>query len=130
MGFRTALVDRARTITQEPTGQVIGGTRRFTYVRGEWFRCRLTLPGAPENLEAVTFRRTAVVVPTLLYGMTDEVRDPVHLGLEMRLEVKSDALGDEVWDVVSDPEPLRRKRRVLGWQVTLRRVEDYEFEVA
>lgn len=127
MGFHSALVDQARLLSKEPLGATVGGTIRFTDVRGEWFRCRLTLPGAPENLEGATYRRTVIRVPTLLYDIVDAVDEAVVLFVETRLEVNSKELGDQVWDVVSNPEPLRRKRRVMGWQTTLRRVEDYQF---
>lgn len=100
------------------------GAPVFSTVVGDWFRCRLQLPAAPETADPSGRRRT-VVVPTLMYGLLDSAGQPVALSPETRLEVQSPYQfdGSLMYDVVSLPEPMRKKRRVLGWMVTLRRVE-------
>lgn len=112
-------------MTQEDGGIRVRGRTTFVEVRGDWFRCRMQLPASPENLDGVTFRRSVIKVPTLMYDTVDSGRQPVVLSPEMRLEIEAPELGEnQVWDVTSAPEPFRKKKRVIGWQVTLRRVED------
>lgn len=130
MALGSALVDRARVVAQQPLPIKVGGSTRFAEVEGEWFRCRLTLPAAPETADASGARRRPVIVPTLLYGVRDLQGGEVALSTENRVEVRSAALGDAQWEVVSNPEPLRKKRTIIGYQVTLRKVLDQSFEPA
>lgn len=125
MALNAVLVDQARVIRQEGSALKVRGATVFTPSRSQWFKCRLTLPAAQESVDP-GYRRRVVLVPTLLYGMRDKDGLPIDLSIEDRLEVSSRELGQTLWDVVSAPEPLRKKRRLLGWQATLRRVEDAE----
>lgn len=126
MGLQGALVDRARVVEKRGTGVRVEGRTVYGDAKGEWFRCRLTLPNAEEGTAAVTGARNVVVSPQLLYGTRDQAGDPVVLNNAMRLEVDSADLGPSVWEVVSEPEPLRKKRRVIGHQATVRHLETHE----
>ena len=129
MALTTALVDRARTIRQEPLLEKVGGKTRHVAVQGEWFKVRLQLPGSPEAEGPVPWSRRRVVrEPLLLMGVKDLRGGPVFLTVEDRLEVRSKQLGTAEWEVVAAPEPLRKKRRVIGYQATLRRVDTVESE--
>lgn len=130
MALGRALVDQARPITQGRSAVKLRGESQFEALHGQWFRCRLTLPAAPESVDPGSFRRRVVIVPTLLYGMKDADHELVVVTVEMRLEVDSLELGRSMWDVVSEPEPLRKRRRVIGWQTTLQRVRDEELPAA
>lgn len=125
MALGRALVDQARPLTKAQSAVKIRGESRFETLRGQWFRCRLTLPGPQESAPQYS-RRRVVLVPSLLYGVKDADGELLRLGIEMRLEVNSRELGRTIWDVVSEPEPLRKRRRVIGWQASLRRVKDEE----
>jgi hypothetical protein len=125
MSLNTALVDRARTIRQGNTGVRVRGATVFSPVRGEWFKVRLELPSASAALDGGS-RRRAVRTPTILVGMRDASGALVELSMEDRLEIDSKALGRALWDVAAQPEVLRKKRRQIGWQVSLSRVEDME----
>jgi hypothetical protein len=46
----------------------------------------------------------------------------VELHNDLRLEIVSKQLGSAVWDVVGEPEPLRKKRKVIGYQATVRQI--------
>lgn len=107
------------------------GSPAFSTVTEDWFRCRLQLPAAPETADP-TGRRRTTTVPTLMYALRDSAGVDIRLSPEVRVEVESPAqLPDrELFDVVSMPEPMRKKRTVIGWTVTLRRVEPGQAERA
>lgn len=125
MPIGSALVDKARVVERTAAGARVEGRTLRGETRGPWFRCRLTLPTSPEQAAAAAGIREVVRVPTLLYDTIDESGEPVVLTNQKRLEVASPELGTVVWDVSSDPEPLRKKRRVIGFQTTLRRLETH-----
>lgn len=129
MGLRSALVDRARV--HRPAAQTLkveGRTQFAESEPGEWFRCRLFLPTAAESYDPATVRRRVVIVPTMLYGLRDANGVEIGLTHTDRVEIDSNELGAEMWQAASEPEPIRKKRRLIGYQVTLRRVQTNEFE--
>jgi hypothetical protein len=113
-------------IRKVPAGRKVEGRTVMESVDGEWFRCRLTLPSANQTPDAASGARKVVREPMLLWGLRDLSGDPVELTVENRVEVNSRELGRAVWDVQAEPEPLRRRRRLLGYQTTLRRVIVHE----
>lgn len=123
MGLNAALVDRARVVERRAAGARVEGRTLYGETRGAWFRCRLTLPSTREVQAAATRMPQANIEPTLLVGDRDEAGDPVTLTIAQRVEVDSPELGEALWEVVTEPEPLRKKRRVLGYQATVRRIE-------
>lgn len=126
MALGAVLVDRARAIVRAPTGVRVEGTRQYGTVEGAWFRARLTLPPQPETQEPAGGRRRVEKRPTMLYAKLDENGEPVLLNVEMIVEIDSRELGRAFYQLDVDPEPLRKKRTVLGWEVALRRVEDHQ----
>lgn len=126
MALGAALVDRGRTVRQQAQAvPKVRGATQFNVVRGDWFKVRLTLPAASESPDP-GYRRRAVRAPTILYAMKDTAGQLIALSMEDRIEIVSKALGTAVWDVASQPEPIRKKRKQIGWLATLRRVEDVE----
>jgi hypothetical protein len=124
MGLNAALVDRARPVRKASAGIRVGGTHRYAGVRGDWFRCRLELgPAGLDNTAPATHRK-GTRGPSAMLALLDERSEPVAVSVEDRLEIDSPNLGQSLWDVIENPEPIRKKRRVIGWQVRLRRVED------
>lgn len=131
MALTAALVDRARLVRLEPLPERVMGKTRHAPVREEWFKCRLELPAAPETQEAPPWSKRRVVrTPTLMFGIRDVKGGPLVLSVEDRVEVVSKQLGSSEWEIISAPEPFRKKRKVIGGQVTLRRVEALERAVA
>ena len=63
----------------------------------------------------------------LLMGVKDTDGEPLKVAPTEKVEVVSKELGSGIYDVTGDPEPLRKKRRVIGYSVTLVRVEEDEF---
>lgn len=126
MGLNSALVDEARPLRRRETGVRVEGRTVYGEVPGEWFRCRLTLPGPAEEPDPTTGTRETVQSAQLLYGTRDVSGGDVVLTNALRLEVSSADLGGlSRWEVVSEPEPLRKKRRVIGHQATVRRVQTH-----
>lgn len=121
MGLLSVLVDRATPITKSDTATRVNGQKIYESEEGTDFRCRLELPQQQESREAGRIR--GVTVPTLYAPARDVEGGPVDIRGEQEIEVRSQELGTSVWMVDGDPAPLRKKRRVLGWQVTLRKVE-------
>jgi hypothetical protein len=101
---------------------------------GPLFRCRLTLPQSPESVdEAPRGRRRAVrTVPTLMMDRRDSEGNDLVVTTEHRLGIFSkQQFGEGVevlFEVTADPEPIRKKRRVIGWMVTVRQVVDHPRE--
>lgn len=121
MALAGALVDRARTVRRESTGRKVEGTTQLTPTHGEWFKARLFLKAAPERREQGD-RKKAVATPRLMFLVNDVGGDPVDLHAEDQVEVASPELGTAMWRITEEPEPIRKKRRVIGWEVGLERV--------
>lgn len=106
------------------------GTTRFETVRHAWFRCRITENPAPDANDAQGGQRRVARTAQLLCGIKDVDGGALVVKASDRLEVYSKQLGRHVYEVTSDGEPLRKKRRVIGWSATLVRVQEHEFEAA
>jgi hypothetical protein len=120
VGLAAALVDRGRTVRQVPAGPPVEGTTPYRPEFGEWQRVRIRAdaPGG-EGATGATYRSDAQ--PTLLY--LSGGRD-LGLRAEDRVEVDSPELGHRTWQVVGDPKPLRKKRRVIAYRAQLRLVDE------
>lgn len=127
MALGAVLVDRARRLRTEPAPVKVEGSTSFVEIHSPWFKARLTLPANPETVDPGGHMRTPLR-PSLLFGVKDTTGDAVEIAAADRIEVDSPQLGKAIWEVSGEPEPLRKKRRVLGYQVALTRVEDYAFE--
>lgn len=126
MALGSALVDRARSIRNASTGAKVEGTTIVAPVAGDWFRCRLTLPQQPEAPDQQDGRRRVEQRPSLLFEPLDERGQTINLTVEDYIEVDSPELGRFTFILSADPEPLRKRRTVLGYEVAIRRVEDHE----
>ena len=123
MGFLYALVDRARLIRREDTGQKVDGRRVYETTETPWFRARLTLTQSGEQKQS---GRTRVMRgPELLYALTDDAGNSVSLHADDRVEVMSDDLGRGVWGVNGEPELMRRRTGLVGGLAILQRVEEH-----
>src|SRR5947199_26742 len=122
MGLQGVLVDRARPLRKREAGRRVEGRTIRGVAPGEWFKCRLTLPSAVEDSGATAGVRPVTTQPMLLLGVKDLAGEPLVLHNDLRLEINSRQLGLATWDVVGEPEPLRKKRRVIGYQAAIRRV--------
>lgn len=123
MSLNAALVDRARPIRRARSGRRVEGRTVYGNAPGEWFKCRLTLPSAFEDDAAAAGLRPVTVQPTLMTGARDLSHQVIELHNDLRLEVASKQLGTATWEIVGEPAPIRKKRKVIGWEAPIRRVE-------
>jgi hypothetical protein len=145
MGLNAVLVDRARRLHSAPTPQKVEGTTQFVPVHGPWFKVRLTLPAAATTEAAARVRagltddggaRSKVVErPFILFGIRDSEGNSLIgedgrsvVNAHDRLEIESPQLGLHVYEITENPAPIRKKRKVIGYNASLSRVEEQEFE--
>lgn len=128
MSLTGVLVDRARVVGRRDAGRKVAGRTIYSDVAGDWFKARLTLPSSGEQVDPATGVRPVTLTPLLLYGTRDLAGEPVNVTGDDRVELDSKELGFAVFDVIGDAEPLRKKRRVIGFQIPLRRVVVHEAE--
>lgn len=122
MGLRGALVDKARTLGKTSDGERIEGTIYRTNVTGPWFRCRFEPSPQTENRDDARVRVSAGA--SMIVSTADLDGTPLDIHSDDRIEVDSVQLGTNVFLVLGDPEPLRKKRRVVGYRISLARVID------
>jgi hypothetical protein len=130
VSLNAALVDRGRVV-RKVAGAKVQGRSRVTDVHGAWFRVRLMPGPVPEGEDEQRGRRRTSPSPSLMAAVKDEAGELVEIRSSDEIEVDSPELGLARWRVTGDPEPMRKKRRVIGWTVTLERlVEPARDEVA
>src|SRR4051812_40665188 len=124
MAFTAVLVDQARMVSRAKAGPRVEGTTRLVTTQGPWFRARLFLADAPQDTS--DGRPRTVASPQLLYGLRDLDGNGVLLNANQRVEVASAQLGNALWELTGDPEPIRKRRSLIGYQANLTRVEEHE----
>ena len=122
MAYRGALVDRAVIRRKQRQATKVDGRTIFTSQDGPEFRARLQLPQANEDTRDE--RTAAVIRPTLMTDRKDSDGDLLDFRTSDRILVTSRQLGTALWEVTGEPEPLRKKRRVIGWVVPINRVDE------
>ena len=122
MGFRGALVDRAVRIRKSSTGRRVEGTTIFEPHESAEIRVRLDIKAAGEEL--ADGRILTEPTPVLLVFRRDMDGTYLDWKASDRILVTSTQLGEHEYEVQGEPVPMRRKRRVLGWELTLRRTEE------
>jgi hypothetical protein len=130
VSLNAALVDRARRVTETPTGEKVEGTTIFRTLNGPWFKVRLQLSPAPESDDPQAGRRRVPHPGTILCGVKDFDGGVVTISAADRLWVNSKQLGDALYEITSDGEPIRKKRKLIGWMANITRVEEHPFERA
>lgn len=124
MGLGSALVDRARAIRHEQSAQKIDGrTQQLGQTTGPWFRCRFEQAARPRSKDGN--RTRAASNPTIMCGPRDENGDPVSITVQDEIEVEAEEVDPASgrFRVAGDPEPIRKKRTLIGWSIPLKRVE-------
>lgn len=124
MSLRSALVDTATVVRREPAGRVVEGRTIREAVEGASFRCRLDFESMEDQPEAVIGVPSVIRSATLLFAVKDETGVAISVSAADRLRITSKSLAnlDELFDVAGDPQPIRKKRRLIGWTVQVRHV--------
>ena len=145
MGLNAALVDRARRIAPSPSAVKVEGTTQFTDIPGPWFRARLT-PVSGAQTEASLRVRAGLADDggsrsksterlTLMFGIKDteggslvDETGRCVVNAPDRVEVASPQLGTFLYEGTEMPAVIRKKKKVIGYEVGLSRVHEFEFE--
>jgi hypothetical protein len=105
----------------------VEGTTQFADLNYPWFKCRFTYNPAPDSDDAQAGRRRVPRTGTIMCGLRDRDGNTLAINASDRLEVNSKELGRAVFEITSDGEPIRKKRRMLGWMANVTRVEEHDF---
>jgi hypothetical protein len=132
MGLNAVLKDKARIIERRPLPVKVNGRTTFTTVTHPWFKARVQMPKKPRTADPAGGRQRNEVRPVLIYGLKDEEGSPVVVTTEVIVEVLSPELGENSthYRVDTDPEPYRKKKKVIGYETSIVRIESHEFEAA
>lgn len=117
MSYRSVLVDKARRISYtRGTRNNLGESDKIT-TYGKYFTARLVPAGSSESRSANRSSRETKETQ-LLYSTTG------MLTINDNVEVVSKELGTAIWIVIGEPTPIRKKRTLIGYSATIRRVSD------
>lgn len=125
MSFRGALVDRAVRIRKAgvPLSKV-EGTTVYAPAESAEIRVRLEITAAGEQLQ--DGRVLTEPTPTLMVYRKDNAGLTLDWKSSDRIRVISRQLGTAEYEINGFPAPIRKKRKVIGWQLQLRRTEENE----
>lgn len=129
MGLESALVDRARTIRDEPAAdRRVGGSTVMATVQSAWFAALLQLPSGNLARDSSAGRRREITAPTLMFDVVDEDNRPVVVTVRDRIEVESERFGPSMWELTGDPQPLASLSETIGYQASMKKIADHGFE--
>jgi len=106
----------------------VEGTTTFTPVAEQWFRCRLFLTDSPDVIDPQAGRFRNKSSPQVLAVLRDFDGRTLHFHGDQRAEIRSRQFGKAVWRMAGEPQPLRRRRRVIGWLLNTERVIEREYD--
>jgi hypothetical protein len=128
MPVTSACVDRGRQIIKEPSGPRVEGRTQFTPVAGPWFKCRLFYEGAPDTTDAQGAHFKSTPAPQVLTPAVDLMGNPLVFTDDTQLQVNSMELGNTIWRMAATAEPLRKRRRIIGYILTVERVIEHAYD--
>lgn len=124
MGLSSVLVDRGRVLTFEalmrqlPDGTRVPirveGTTQREWVYGQWFDCRIASGPSPETPDASGGRVRTADSTSLIFSLDDDDGNRVELHADTRVQVVSDELGTDVYEVTGEPALWRKKQDLVG----------------
>lgn len=122
MALRAALVDRAFIQRRRADAVRVEGRTLSSLTESAEIRARLGTTRAAETLE--DGRKLVIKRPTLLLDIKDKAKLRVVPRQSDRVRVVSKELGEAIWEIDGAPQPIRKKRRVIGWEMTIAKVEE------
>lgn len=111
-----------------PTGTRVEGTTLFAEYHEPWFKCRLMPSAAPESDDTQAGRRRVPHPAQMMCGLKDLDGNMLAINASDKLEINSQELGWALWEITSDGEPIRKKKKMLGWIASITRVEEHPFD--
>lgn len=128
MSISGVCVDRGRFLVKEPTAARVEGSTQFVPVTSQWFKCRLFEDASPDIADAQGGHFESTNTPQVLTPAKDLDGVPLDIKASDRLEISSKQFGRFVWRMSGEPQPLRKKRKVIGWVLTVERVIEREYD--
>ena len=131
MALGAALKDRGQIVRKETQAKRVEGRTLFVPVKRPIFKCRLEVKKVPESKDAggvMSYTST----PLLLCGRRDKEHNLLAFEPDDYIEIESKDMPqfNGVYQVEGLAEPLRKKRRVIGWQLTLSAMDESAFNRA
>lgn len=96
---------------------------------GAWFKARVEVDTENETGGAGDANQRVEDRITLMFGIKDSQGQPLALTTEALIEVDSKQFGRHLYRVASDPLAYRKKRKIIGGEAALQRIEEHEYEV-
>lgn len=124
MALRAALVDRAYIRRNRAAERKVDGRRIYSSGWSPEIRARLTVSAASKRRE--DGRPMTEPRPTLILWRRDKAGARIDPRMTDRIRVESVELGTHLHEVDGEPQPIRKKRAVIGWTMTVRRLEENE----
>jgi hypothetical protein len=128
VSIRAVCVDRARIIRKEPSAVRVEGSTSFTNVGEQWFRARLFLTSTTDVPDPEASHWLSQSAPQVLAVTHDFDHNKLEFRSDLHIEIRSRQLGKAVWRMSGEPEPLRRKHRVIGWLLLVSRVIEWQYD--
>lgn len=124
MALQTALVDRAYRLRKEAAPRKVEGTTVYQPSESSPIRARLTLNQAGERTE--DGRVLTEPQPTLICYKCDAEGNNIDWKSSDRVLVESIELGTATYQIDGEPQPMRKKRKIIGWSLRLKRTDEQE----
>lgn len=121
-------VDRGRILRKEPSAVRVEGSTTFTPVPEQWFRCRLFLTATTDIPDPQQSHWLSTSAPQVIAVTRDLDSEVLAFRSDQRIEIASRELGRAVWRMTGEPEPLRKRHRVIGWLLLVSRVIEPDFD--
>lgn len=106
----------------------VEGSTSFVPVAEQWFRCRLFLTSTTDTPDPQATRWASQSAPQVLTPAVDLDGNPLFFRSDLRLDIASTQLGRALWRMAGEPEPLRKRRRIIGYLLVVGRVIEREFD--
>jgi hypothetical protein len=128
MSILAVCADYGRIVRLEPSAVRIEGTTTLTPVPERWFRCRLFLEGTSDAVDPQQGHWSSDSHQQVLVPRYSQDGFRLRFRGDEYVEIRSHQLGHAVWRLLGEVQPLRRRRFVIGWFLTVGRVIEREFD--
>lgn len=135
MSLSSVLVDRGRVWTYTTVMTVaspghpsvavkVEGQTKMDWEPGAWFDCRIDSPAAVESDDGSGGHVRPDQHPALIYALEDDTGARIEIHANDKVEVDSEELGLDTYEVVGEPTINRKKADLVCGEATLKRLLD------